>query len=222
MAYIKERKRNNKRFKFIICIIFLVLLSVVNNKEEEIYHYQADNESESWYLTLVNRWNPIPADYEVELAEIEGGEKVDIRIYQDLEKMLNDAAEAGYNPIVVSGYRTYETQENLYNEKYESYILEGYSGREAKDLTDQWVAAPGTSEHQTGLAVDINGNSCEIYTWLEENSYRYGFILRYAGEKKSITGIMEEPWHYRYVGYDAAVKIYEGNLCLEEYLILEK
>ena len=80
------------------------------------------------------------------------------------------------------------------------------------------MAKPGYSEHQLGLAVDINGEVYDVYTWLMENSYRYGFIFRYPGEKTDLTGISQEVWHYRYVGVEAATEMYEQGLCLEEYL----
>ena len=93
---------------------------------------------------------------------------------------------------------------------------------------EKWVAVPGTSEHQTGLALDIislyyqvldkNQENTAEQKWLMENSYKYGFILRYPSDKSEITGINYEPWHYRYVGKEAAKEIYEMGLCLEEYL----
>ena len=87
----------------------------------------------------------------------------------------------------------------------------------AVELAEQWVARPGTSEHQLGLAVDINGATYDIYLWLQANSYKYGFIFRYPGSKAEITGVAEEVWHYRYVGTEAALEIYEQGVCLEEY-----
>ena len=85
-------------------------------------------------------------------------------------------------------------------------------------MARQWVAEPGTSEHQLGLAVDINGATYDIYFWLQENSYKYGFIFRYPGNKTDLTGVAEEVWHYRYVGKEAAKIIYENGICLEEYM----
>ena len=85
-------------------------------------------------------------------------------------------------------------------------------------MAEQWVAVPGYSEHQLGFAVDINGATYDVYLWLQENSYKYGFIFRYPGNKTEITGTAEEVWHYRYVGVEAAAEIYEQGICLEEYL----
>ena len=174
----------------------------------------------SWYLMLVNKWNPIPENYEVNLVKIKGGECVDERIYEPLMEMLEDAKDENWNqlPKVVSGYRTAEKQQSLYDEKITEYKKKGYSESEAKELAEEWVAVPGYSEHQLGFAVDINGATYDLYLWLQENSYKYGFIFRYPGYKTEITGISEEVWHYRYVGVEAATEIYEQGLCLEEYL----
>lgn len=173
-----------------------------------------------WNLILVNRWNSIPDDYEVDLVEVEGGEYVDRRIYEPLMKMLGDAREANWDqlPLVVSGYRTEEKQKQLYDEKISEYRRQGYSPNEAEEMAQQWVSIPGYSEHQLGFAVDINGATYDVYLWLQENSYKYGFIFRYPGYKTEKTGVAEEVWHYRYVGVEAATEIYEQGICLEEYL----
>ncbi len=173
-----------------------------------------------WYLTLVNRYNPIPDHYDVNLVEIAGGEQVDERIYEPLMEMLEAAKEGNWNqlPLVVSGYRTKEKQQQLYDDKVAKYRKEGYSESEAKDLAQQWVSIPGYSEHHLGFAVDINGATYDVYLWLQENSYKYGFIFRYPGNKTEITNAAEEVWHYRYVGVEAATQMYEQGLCLEEYL----
>ena len=172
-----------------------------------------------WHLTLVNDRNPLPENYmddPIDLVEVPGGEKVDNRIYEPLMEMLNDAGELG--PVVVSGYRTPEKQQRLYDDKIKEFKKQGYSENEAIELAQQWVAEPGTSEHQLGLAVDINGAAYDIYLWLQENSYKYGFIFRYPGNKTHITNVVEEVWHYRYVGKEAAAEIHERGICLEEYL----
>ena len=171
-----------------------------------------------WNLTLVNRWNPLPEDYDLHLVDVPGGEKVDERIYEPLMAMLEAAEREGLGPFVASGYRTQEKQQSLYDEKIQEYRAQGYPAEEAVRQAQKWVAVPGTSEHQLGIAVDINGAVWEVYTWLQENSYKYGFIFRYPGEKTDLTGTAEEVWHYRYVGVEAATQIYERGLCLEEYL----
>ncbi len=206
-----------------------------NNKSDPGIEDKGDNKSDSgikeqgrqsagsdvpWYLTLVNRQNPIPKDYKPKLVKVPGGEYVDERIYDSLMCMLEDAkAENWYQmPRVVSGWRTADTQQKLYDDKIAEYEKEGYSAGEARKLAEQWVAVPGYSEHQLGFAVDINGVSYDVYSWLMENSYKYGFIFRYPGDKTEITGVAEEVWHYRYVGVEAAAEMYEKGLCLEEYI----
>lgn len=190
-------------------------------QDGEMNPAQASDTDTPWQLTLVNQQNPIPADYEPNLVRVPGGESVDRRIYEPLMQMLEAAREGnlGELPLVVSGYRTARTQQKLYDDKINEYKKEGYSESEAAELAGQWVAVPGYSEHQLGLAVDINGAAYDVYLWLQENSYKYGFIFRYPGNKTDLTGVAEEVWHYRYVGVEAAAEIYEQGICLEEYLL---
>ena len=172
-----------------------------------------------WYLLLVNSTHPLPDDWEAPaLIEMPGGETVDARIYEPLSQMLADAADEGLEPFVASGFRTRAEQQGFMDDKINEYRSQGYGESEARALAEDWVALPGTSEHELGLAVDINGASYDLYIWLQQNSWRYGFIQRYPEDKTDITGISHEPWHYRYVGKDAAKEIYESGLCLEEYL----
>ncbi len=203
--------------------------STADNPPATVMDYGATEEQQStdvadtdgdWYLTLVNRWNPIPENYEVNLVEAPGGEMVDERIYESLMEMLEAAKEGNWGqlPLVVSGYRTKEKQQRLYDDRIAQYRGQGYSESDAKEMAEQWVAVPGYSEHQLGFAVDINGATYDVYLWLQENSYKYGFIFRYPGNKTEITGTAEEAWHYRYVGVEAATEIYEKGICLEEYL----
>lgn len=179
--------------------------------------------SRSWNLILVNSSNPIPDDYSIELVDLANGRQVDARIYPDLQQMFDDARAQGIYPVVGEGYRTTEEQQALMTEKVEQYLAEGYDKEESAELAKEWVALPGYSEHQVGLAVDINADKSvstneDVYQWLAENAYKYGFILRYPEEKENITGTAYEPWHYRYVGKEAALDIYSKRICLEEYL----
>ena len=179
--------------------------------------------SEEWNLIVVNRWNVLPEDYSVELMELSNGQKIDSRIYPALQEMFDAARAEGIYPIVREGYRTAEEQQEILDEKIQIYINQGYSQSRAERTAKEWVALPGTSEHQLGIAVDINADKSkrsneEVYTWLAENAYKYGFILRYPMGKQEITGTSYEPWHYRYVGVEAARKIYEQQICLEEYM----
>ena len=173
-----------------------------------------------WNLLLVNRWNPLPENYTVDLVEVTGGQQVDERIYQPLMEMLEAAREGNWGelPQVLSGYRTQEEQERLFQEEIDGNLAEGYSEEEARELAQQWVAVPGTSEHQLGLAVDLGGATYDVFFWLQEHSWEYGFIWRYPGDKTDLTGTAEEVWHYRYVGKEAAKEIYKQGVCLEEYL----
>ena len=173
-----------------------------------------------WNLVLVNYENAIPEHYQANLVKLSGGEEVDERIYEPLMELLEAAKEGNWDqlPMVVSGYRTQAKQQKLFQDKIAKYQSEGHSKSEAEELAKQWVAVPGYSEHQAGLAVDINGATYDLYFWLQENSYKYGFIFRYPGNKTEITGVSEEVWHYRYVGVEAATEMYEKGLCLEEYL----
>ena len=182
----------------------------------------------AWNLLLVNPWNELPEGFSVELRELGDGEAVDERAYPDLQAMLDDARAEGLSPIVCSSYRTREKQQELFVRRVGRLTAEGYSEQDAVTEAGKWVAVPGTSEHQTGLALDIISSSYRVLDrdqentaeqrWLMENSYKYGFILRYPSDKSEITGINYEPWHYRYVGKEAAKEIYEKGLCLEEYL----
>lgn len=187
-----------------------------------------ENYRDSWFLIVINSDNPVPPDYQVELSEISEGVEVDQRCVNELQNMLNDCAAAGYSPLVCSSYRTQETQEALFSDKYARLLSEGYSVGEAYSEADRSVALPGTSEHQIGLAVDIVDEKNQVLLdeqantptqqWLMQNSWRYGFILRYGADKTDITKKIYEPWHYRYVGQKDAQAIYEQGICLEEYV----
>lgn len=179
---------------------------------------------ENWKLLLVNQWNPLPKHYKVDLQQLRNGQSVDERIYPELQQMMDDARAKGLNPEISSSYRTMAEQKQIMNDMIVKYRGEGYTEKSARKEAERWVAAPGTSEHELGLAVDITadnnwyGEKDAVWKWMNENCYKYGFILRYPDDKANITGIAHEQWHYRYVGKDAAKEIYESGLCLEEYL----
>lgn len=181
-----------------------------------------------WRLILVNPWNPLPEDFTVELSDLGEGYSIDTRVYPALMEMLDAARAEGLNPVVCSAYRTYETQQALYENKIQRLMNQGWSAEDAPEEAARWVARPGTSEHEAGLALDIVSADYRNLTedqedtaeqeWLMANAHLFGFILRYPREKQDITGIGYEPWHYRYVGTQAAHAIHAGSLCLEEYL----
>ncbi len=216
---LKQADLNLAAYKPLIELVNINLLGRVNT-EASLLNGKQDKD---WNLILVNHWNYIPDDYQMVLVRLANGESVDARIYPDLLAMFNAARAHGVDPVVVSGYRSPEEQESLMMKKINEYQTQGYSAVEAQALAEKWVALPGTSEHQLGMAVDINpagdqAKADQLYEWLNHNSYKYGFILRYPADKTEITGTIYEPWHYRYVGKEAAAEIYARGLCLEEYL----
>ena len=184
--------------------------------------------SEKWNLILVNPWNPVPDDYQVDLVSIQSGHYIDARCYPNLQAMLTDCYNAGLSPLICSSYRTQEMQQELFDERIDELLAQGYSMEDAYDKAATSVARPGTSEHQIGLAVDIvdknhqmldsSQEQTPVQQWLIENSWKYGFILRYPNGTSELTGIIYEPWHYRYVGKKTAKKIHKQSVCLEEYL----
>ena len=201
---------------------------IAANKVKTNQNKSANSVVKDELLTLVNFENTIPKDWKVDLVQLNNGQSVDRRIYDDLIAMLQAAKSEGLNPLICSSYRTNEKQEQLYQNKVSEYLSQGYSKVEASDKAAFWVARPGTSEHQLGLAVDIvstknqrldrsQENTVE-QQWLIQNSWKYGFVLRYPTNKNSITGVGYEPWHYRYVGKEHAKKINELGACLEEYV----
>ena len=178
-----------------------------------------------WNLTLVNSTHAVPEDWVVpEFTELRNGQKVDSRIYPELQAMFDAARAAGRTPLVISSYRTYDDQKNMLVKKYRAFKEQGYSHEDAQIEALKWAAYPGYSEHQLGLAIDVgtsNSEKCSkdrVWSWLKEHCAEYGFIWRYSEEKSAITGIANEPWHFRYVGVEAATYIMENNLCLEEYM----
>lgn len=186
----------------------------------------------------MNRDHPLAADFTPSnLAELPDASwvephvnhRVDARIVEDLAAMLTAAEAEGAHPVICSSFRTYDYQENLFENRIERAEREDHlEGAEAEEAAAFWVAPPGASEHQTGLAVDImdadyleldeGQESTATQQWLMAHCTEYGFILRYSTDKSATTGIGYEPWHYRYVGKEAAPAVAESGLCLEEWL----
>jgi len=179
-------------------------------------------------LLLVNPWNQVPEDYVALLCTVEEGYLMDRRCADALMAMVNACREAGNLPVICSAYRTHEYQEELYQNKIKRLVAAGTAPWDAPEIAARSVAIPGTSEHQLGLAVDIidenyvNLDQYQQYTnvqkWLMANCSDYGFILRYPNGSSEITGIIFEPWHYRYVGVSTAKAVEASGLTLEEYL----
>lgn len=178
-------------------------------------------------LLLVNPWNEVPEGYSVELDTVEGY-LVDRRAAPALAQMLSDCRAAGFEPIICSAYRTQDYQEMLYRNKILRLLADGVPNKDAPTIAARSVALPGTSEHQLGLAVDLISETytnldqwqerTEVQQWLMANCYDYGFILRYPNGTSDTTGIIYEPWHYRYVGTTTAEAVKASGLVFEDYL----
>jgi len=236
MKHRTEKRRHKTKKVFFILFSIIVLLFAIRfiadiRQSTGIYSFfdffqfsgQVTSTDHGWNLILVNQDYRIPNEYDMELTELSNGQSVDSRIYPALQQMFDDMRAQGIYPIVASGYRTAKKQQELMDEKVESFISQGYSRSEAKTEALKWVAAVGYSEHQTGLAIDINADGVkstgqQVYDWLADKAWRYGFILRYPEDKTNLTHTDYEPWHYRYVGTDAAAEIYKQGFCLEEYI----
>lgn len=183
--------------------------------------------SDDWKLILVNKQHPIPDDYDFHLGTISGTMRCDERIITPLLDMMKAARKDGVTLIICSPYRDMDRQTMLFNNKVRKYMDSGMSYMDAFNLASQAVTVPGSSEHQIGLAIDIISDGYSSLDegfgktaagkWLAANSYKYGFILRYPAGKEDITSIEFEPWHFRYVGVDAATFISENDICLEEF-----
>ena len=186
-------------------------------------------DGEKWNLLLVNQKYILPEDYTVQTAEVKGGsQSLDHRVVPHYNKMVEAAEADGIDLIPVSGYRSLSRQKNNFNRKIDYYSSLGYSKAEATRLAAKIVLMPGTSEHNAGLAMDFgtNGNytldenfaKTDAFKWLSEHAADYGFILRYEEDTQDITMITYEPWHWRYVGVEAAQEIKAQGVTLEEYL----
>lgn len=221
----REEKKTNEKIE-----------KLQKERKEEVAKIQKEldavlgkkKEERPWYLILVNKDHPMEEGYKPELTELEPDYSVDARIAEAAKKMLADAKAAGLRINMCSAYRSVNRQKQLFNESVEERLSWGLEYWDAFENTRQSVAEPGTSEHALGLALDLISDE---YTeldkgqeetkeakWLAENCHKYGFILRYPPAKTDITGIIYEPWHYRYVGVEDATKIMELGITLEEYL----
>ena len=184
-------------------------------------------------VLVVNPWNAVPDDYDPQLVSVstsisQSGTKVSSLCYDALVEMINDCNKECPRVHILSSYRTYDYQAGLFENRIQRYENQGYSRAEAEKLAATVVARPGTSEHHLGLAVDIidtrdwslEETQADLpgQKWLMENCWKYGFILRYPKGTTDSTGIIYEPWHYRYVGVELAKELYESGKTLEQYL----
>ena len=187
--------------------------------------------SDDWRTILVSAKYPLAEEMEMERETV--GWPVDARIAQPLKDFLAAAKADGYTLQVISGYRTFARSAVLLENEVQAQMkYNGYSREKAEQVAATRVAPPGTSEHNTGLAVDIlSGDYYNHHSqieesfeydaeaaWMKAHCAEYGFILRYPKDKQDVTGIIFEPWHFRYVGVEIATYIMQNGLTLEEYL----
>lgn len=169
--------------------------------------------SKGKYVLLVNRENPVPDTYELNLVSY-GGYQMDSEAKVALEQMRKDCP---YSTKIDNIYRSKEQQEHVWNSGVKRRMALGMTKQEAEAETAKWAMTPGHSEHQTGLAVDLFGSE-EARKWMEEHCWEYGFIVRYPEGKEEFTGIAYEYWHFRYVGTELALELKELGMCMEEYM----
>lgn len=217
------------------------ILDLVGSEKPEFkadlsaYEMYMNPENRDEYLILINQTHPLGSDYiPSDLVDItdtrkDGRAKQKMRLYaaKSLEALFIEMRAAGFTDVsVTSGYRSYAYQQSLLNN--EIALLKPTYGSRAEEQAKKQVAVPGTSEHQSGLCIDMHNlssasqafESQNAYKWLYSNCAKFGFILRFPKDKTDITGIIYEPWHYRYVGRYHAQKIMSQGLCLEEYMEL--
>ncbi len=201
-----------------------VIVDVNIGLDNKFYEDRKDSPNKHTNIVLCNKLYYLGEDYEPKDLTLISSKYSSDKKYmtkdaaQAFEKLAEDAKKEGYNIRAVSTYRSYSYQTNLYN---------NYAAKDGKEKADTYSARPGYSEHQTGLAVDVdnkqlsytNFGKSKEFTWMQENAYKYGFILRYTKEWESITGYMNEPWHYRYVGVEIASYIQEHPMPYEEYYV---
>lgn len=182
-------------------------------------------DGEHWELTLVNLQYRLPEDYKPTLkAAVEGSSvQLDARVAPFYAEMYAAAKADGCTLTPYSGYRTYARQQENFDRKVAYYVSQGLGETEAIAKTQTRILPAGASEHNMGFAMDIVSASADFistkeFSWLSAHAHEYGFILRYPENKTDITSVMYEPWHWRFVGKEAAAEMQKSGQCLEEYL----
>ena len=174
-----------------------------------------------WPLLLVNQSNAVPNNYRPPLLTLANGQRIDARIYDDLQAMFDAARRQGFELTAAYCYRSNADQREILRDRIAQHMRQGMSREEATKEALKFVAKPGHSEHELGLAIDINAQGTtkpeNLFAWLRRYAWRFGFIERYPKNKVKITGISFERWHYRYVGREAAKIMFRRHLALEEY-----
>lgn len=215
-------------FKKCVYIVLFILIALFFTKDinffgPQFYKNIKEVKNPGDLTVLVNKNYRLPVDYiPKDLEQISLDYATDEKYMrkvakEQFERLSEDAKQMGYQIVAASTYRSYDYQEKLYH-----YYLE----TKGEEYADQCSARPGHSEHQTGLSVDVMGSNQDYdlfaesieFNWMSNHAHEYGFILRYPKGKERVTGFKYEPWHYRYVGVEAAHIIYENNWTLEEYL----
>ena len=184
-----------------------------------------------WKLILVNADHPLAEDYTVDLSSLRSGAKVNSQCMDSLQEMFDACRAAGLKPLVISAYQSGDDQQKQYDTRVSELMSMGFTKELAEKEAVKTVAAPGCSEYQTGLLLDIVSETvkdkdtekladCAELAWMRENSWKYGFVERYTGAQAARMGVTYQPWQYRFVGKNAAQDMYEQDYCLEELVAL--
>lgn len=204
-------------------LLFEEVLEKVNtNRDNPYYSNIQPSDTSLGNLVLVNKYYALSEDYTPsDLISVSpyGSVKMVREAAEAFIELCDHAKEDGYTIKGISGYRSYQTQYNLYNR---------YLQKDPQNIVDTYSARAGHSEHQTGLAIDVSSNNPDILTfemsssfkWMKDHAHLYGFILRFEKGKEDITGYKYEPWHYRYVGKEIATLLYQTGLTFDEYVAI--
>lgn len=200
------------------------VIALVNvHRDQDYYENMEITDTSKGNTMLVNKYNALSKDYEVEdLKTISktysygDNKKLNKEAYDAFISLADDAKKEGYTILIVSSYRTYQDQEDVWKD---------YKASFGTKKADAYAARAGSSEHETGLAIDVADyndkndkfEATESFKWMQTNAHKYGYILRYPKDKENITGYSYEAWHYRYVGIDTATKVYNEGITYDEY-----
>lgn len=184
-----------------------------------------------WKLIVVNEENPLPEDYSLDTTTLRSGAKVNSQCMDNLQDMMDDCREAGFKPLVMSGYQSATDLQKAYDTRVSELMSTGFTQELAEKEAVKTVDKPGPSEYQTGLLLDIVSedqktkdaeelSDNEVLAWLRDNAWKYGFVERYTEAQAARMGKTYKPWQFRYVGKDAAKDMFENDYCLEELIEL--
>ena len=207
-----QKRRLRPSVKIIAAVLVLLLLTVAGFR----LHAWMEQRDEARVMVLVNPWNDVDKSGFVPKLKTVDGVQVDQSCAGELSRLLADCRESGCSITITAAYRGRKEQLMLFNNEVNRQMLAGRSADTAYTIAEQRVGTPGTSEHELGLAIDVQGAAAQ--TWMKENGWRYGFILRYPQGAEAITGRSADAAHYRYVGLSAAEQIYTLEITFEEYI----